>query len=110
MPRRNRIVISRAGHLTGQLLERLALSLGDQQGGENTAEHEEGEDLHDVVEPGRGGAAWGGAAGPKGAEDDLGDDGADFARGGGETVRGGAVTGREAFAGYDEGGGVRTWW
>ena len=31
--------------LSGELFERLALGLGDQQGGENTGEHEEGEDL-----------------------------------------------------------------
>jgi hypothetical protein len=51
-----------------------------------------------VVEPG-GLVLGGGAAGAEGSDEDLGDDGADFARGGGDTVGGGAVAGREALIG-----------
>jgi len=59
-----------------------------------------------VVEPGRRRAAGGSTAGAERADKSLGDDGADFASGGGHPVRGGAVARREAFAGYDKGGGV----
>lgn len=65
-----------------------------------------------MVEPGRGVGPLGagaGADGSQGAEDGLRDDGADFAGGGGEPVRGGAVAGGETFAGDDEGGGVGAW-
>ena len=87
------------------MLERQALGLRDEEGGEDTAEHEEGVDLEDVVEP-RGGVGGGGAADAEGTDEGLGDDGADFARGGGDAVRGGAVAGGEALAGDDEGGRV----
>jgi len=100
-----RIVHSRAWDLTSQLLQSLPLGLGHQQGGEDTTEHEERVDLHDVVEP-RGGVGGGGSLGTERADEDLGNDGADFAGGGGETVGGGTVTGRETFTGGDEGGGV----
>ncbi len=103
MPTTHRVIIRRPRDLTRQLLEGLALGLGDQQRGKDAAQHEEGEDLHDVVEPGRGVGGCGRASGAEGPEDDLGDDGADFARGGREAVRGGAVAGREAFTGDDEG-------
>ncbi|KAH9822789.1 dnaJ homolog-like protein subfamily C member 21 [Teratosphaeria destructans] len=96
--------------LAGELLEGETLGLGDEEGGEAAEQHEEGEDLHDVVEPGggRGGGVGvaGLGAGAEGAEDDLGDDGAELAGGGGEAVGGGAVAGGEALAGHDEGGGV----
>lgn len=39
-------------------------------------------------------------------EPDLGNDRAELARGGGDTVRCGAVTGREGLAGDDEGRGI----
>lgn len=86
MTRGSRIIIRRSGNLTGQFLEGLALRLGDEEGGDDTAEHEEGEDLHDVVEPGGGGGTRWGAAGAEGTEDALGDDGANFARGSGDAV------------------------
>jgi len=47
----DRVVAGRAWNLTGQLFEGLALGLGDEKSREATAQHEEGEDLHDVVEP-----------------------------------------------------------
>jgi len=67
------VVLRRAGHLAGQLLESLALGLRDEKGGEDTAQHEQGVDLHDVVEPGAlvGGSC---ATGAEGADQDLGDD------------------------------------
>ena len=98
----DRVVIGSARNFTRELFEGLALGLRDQEGGENTAQHEEGEDLHDVVEPWGGGRAWGCAFGSERAEDDLGDDGTDFAGSGRETVGGGAVAGREAFTRDDE--------
>ena len=104
VPRRRRIIVRRPGNLPGKFLEGLALRLGDQQRGEGTAEHEQREDLHDVVEPGGGGGSGGRAALAEGAEDALGDDGADFAGCGADAVGGGAVAGGEAFAGDDEGG------
>lgn len=77
------------------MLESLALGLRDQKRGETAQEHEQSVDLHDVVEPGRlvlgsstSGAQW--------TDEDLGDDGADFAGGGGDTVGGGTIAGWEA--------------
>lgn len=94
--RKSRVVLRRAGDLASKLLESLALGLGDQKGGEATQQHEEGVDLHDVVEPGRL-VLGGGAAGAEGTNEDLGDDGADFAGGGGYTVGSRAVAGWEAW-------------
>lgn len=100
------VVVGRAGDFTGELFKGLALRLGDQEGGEDSAKHKEGENLHDVVDP-RGRVVFGRVAlGLEGAEHALGDDGADLAGGGRETVRGGPVACRETFAGHDEGGGV----
>lgn len=93
--RKSGIILRSAGDLASKLLESLALGLGDQKSGEATEEHEESVDLHDVVEPG-GLVLGGGAAGAEGSDEDLGDDGADFAGGGGDTVGGGAVAGWEA--------------
>lgn len=100
------IVLTGAWHLTSQLLEGLPLGLRDQERSTKTAKHEEGEDLHNVVEPwGGSGALWC-AAGTERTNDALGDDGTDLARGGGDTVGGRTVAGGEALAGNDEGGGV----
>ena len=96
--RKSGIVLRRARDLAGKLLESLALGLGDQKSGETAQKHEEGVDLHDVVEPGRL-VGRSGAAGAEGTDEDLGDDGADFAGGSGDTVGGGAVAGREAWVG-----------
>ena len=107
MTGRDGVVVRRARDLARQFFQRLALRLGDEEGGEAADQHEEGEDLHDVVEP------WGfiardTAAGSERAEDALRDDSADFAGSGGEAVRSGAVPSWEAFAGDDERRGVRT--
>nr|POE48707.1 hypothetical protein CFP56_38803 [Quercus suber] len=103
------VVLGGAGDLAGELLEGEAFGLGDEEGGEEAEQHEEREDLQDVVEPGRlvgGGDGGVGAPGAERTDEDLGDDGADLARRGRKTVRGGAVAGGEALAGHDEGGGV----
>lgn len=98
------IIVGGPGHLARQLLERLPLRLGDEQRGEDTAQHEEREDLHDVVQPGRVGRAGWRTLLTERAEDTLGHDGADLAAGGRETVGCGSITGWEAFTGDDEGG------
>ena len=103
-----RVVLGGTGDLAGELLERLALGLGDQQRCEDAEEHEQREDLQDVVEP-RAGVGGGRAADAEGRDGGLRNDRADLARGGGDTVRGGAVAGGEALAGNDEGGGVGAW-
>lgn len=94
--RKSGIILRSARNLTRKLLESLALGLGDQKSGEAAEKHEESVDLHDVVEPGGlvGGSC---AAGAEGTDEDLGDDGADFAGGGGDAVGGGAVAGWEAW-------------
>ncbi len=89
MPGGEGIVVGRAGNLARELFQGLPLRLWDQDGGEDTAEHEKSEDLHDVVEPwrlcGSGGVGCS-AAGAKRTKDDLSDDGADLAGCGGDTV------------------------
>lgn len=91
--------------LTRQLLESLALSLGDEQTGEDTAQHEQSEDLHNMLEPGSVARVLGTLVHQR-AEDTLGNDGTDLAGGGRDTVGGGTVAGGEALAGHDEGGSV----
>ena len=103
----SRIIVPRPWHLARQFLERLTLRLRNQQCGKDTTQHEEGIDLHDVVEP-WGSVRCGCTADAERADDDLGDDGADFAGSSGQTVRGGAVAGWEALAGDDEGSSIRT--
>lgn len=92
--------------LTGQLLEGLALGLGDEESGEDTAQHEQSEDLHNVLEPGSGRGVLGATVNQR-AKHTLGDNGANLARGGRDTVGGGTITGREALSGDDESGSVR---
>ncbi len=102
MSRQKRIVILRARNLARQLLESLPLSLRDQKRRKQTHQHEECENLHDVIEP------WGivgpgcSAARTERAEDALSDDGTDFAGCGADAVGGGAVAGGETLAGDDE--------
>jgi len=96
--------------LTGKLLKSLALGFWDEEGSENTTEHEEGEDLHDVIEPWRaGGFVWtrgDEATGTERSDSSLSNDGADLSRGSGDTVGAGTVTSWEAFTRNDEGGSV----
>lgn len=103
-PAANGVKVGRAWDLARQLLERLPLRLGDQQRGEDTAEHEQRKDFHDVVEPWRRIGRGRVTPNTEGPEDNLGDDGADLTGGGGETVGGGAVARGETFTGYDERG------
>ena len=91
------VVLGRAGHLASKLLESLALGLGNEEGGEDTAQHEEGVDLHDVVEPRVGVGLCRVAASAEGTDEHLGDDGADLASSGGETVGGGTIACGEAL-------------
>lgn len=46
------VVVFGAWNFASELLEGLALRLWDEEGCEDTEEHEQGEDLHDVVQPG----------------------------------------------------------
>lgn len=106
MASRDRIIVCRAGNLTSQFLERLALRLWDEQRSEAAEEHEQGKDLHHMIEPRRGSGSRGillGSPGPQGAEDDLCDNGADLARGCRETVRRRPVSRGEAFTRDDKG-------
>lgn len=93
--------------LAGKIFEGLALGFRNKKSGEDTTEHEECVDLHNVVEPWAcGGLVWAGSDSTTGTEwcnGCLGDDGADLAGSGGETVRGRTVTGRETFTWDDEG-------
>lgn len=96
------VVVWSARDLASELLESFALGLWDQKGSEDTKEHEEGVDLHDVVEP------WGGVGGSRtadaeGSNEHLGYDSTDLTRGGGEAVGGRPVASWEALAGNDEG-------
>ena len=102
----DRIIVLRTWNLTGKLLESLPLGLRYKQCSEDTTEHEEGEDLHDVVEPGGRVRLGRVALGAEWSEDCLCDDSADFARGSRQTVGGGAVAGWETFTRYDESCGV----
>lgn len=106
MPSSDRIVILRTWNLTGKLLESLPLGLRYKQCSEDTTQHEECEDLHDVIEPGRRVRLGRIAFGTEWSKDSLGNDSADFARSGRQTVRGGAVASWETFTRYDEGCGV----
>lgn len=91
-----RVVLGRTWHLASKLLESLALGFRDQQCGENTAQHEEGVDFHDVVEPWVRVGLCRVTAGAERTNEHLGDDGADLAGSGGDTVGGGTVASREA--------------
>lgn len=71
-----------------QLFEGLSLGLGNAQRGEDTEEHEEGVDLHDVVLVWVGTCFGGGALGAELGDTGLSNDGADLAHAGGETVGG----------------------
>jgi hypothetical protein len=71
-----------------QLLEGLSLGLGNAQRGEDTEEHEEGVDLHDVVLVWVGDRFGGGALCAEFGDAGLPNDGADLAHAGGETVGG----------------------
>lgn len=64
------VVVGDVVVVLGELLEGFALGLLDEQGGEDTAEHEKGVDLQDVVEPWAG-VGGGGSAGTEGSDGTL---------------------------------------
>lgn len=95
--------------LTRKLLECLALRLGDQECREDSDQHEESEDLHDVVQPWRGSSAAGASLGTSRAQrsdQDLGNDGTELSGSSRDTVRGRPVTRGEYFTRDDERGSV----
>ena len=120
-----RIIVLGAWNLTGKLFESLPLGLRNEKRGEDTAQHEEGENLHNVIEP-RVRVGFGRleksqclpaerlkaktyvALCAERSEDCLCNDSTDLARGGGDTVGRRTVTGWETFSRNDEGGGVRS--
>lgn len=90
MPTAYWVVVRCAWNLTRELFQSLALGFRDEQSGKDTQDHEQGKDLHDVVEPwgrSRTGGAGFCAASSERAKDGLRDDGTNLARSGGETVR-----------------------
>mgnify|MGYP006900024593 CR=1 FL=1 len=104
----DRFASRRAQLLTGQQLKGLPLRLRDQQAGEASAEHEQSEDLHDVVEPWRVGRTLGGAPVHQRAKHALGDDGSNLSSSGADAMGGGTVARWEALSRHDERGGVGT--
>ena len=103
------VVLWSTWNLTSELLKSLALGLWNQKSGEDTEEHEERENLENVVEPWRWvGSCWV-AADTERCDGGLSDDRSDLTSSGGETVRGRSVTSWETLARNDECGGVGTW-
>jgi len=102
------VVLWGTWNLTSELLESLALGLWDQQGSEDTEQHEEREDLENVVQPWRCVGGGDMSAGTERSDGGLGDDGTDLSRGGRETVGGRSVAGWEALSRNNESGGVWT--
>jgi hypothetical protein len=70
----------------GEVLERTALGLGDEEGGENTREHESRENLHDMVEPWVRVGCGGVATNAKWRDSTLRDDRTNLSGGGRDTV------------------------
>ena len=101
------IVLWCAWHFACELLKSLALGLRDEEGREDTQQHEQREYLQDMVEPRRR-VFLGSAPCAKRANENLSDDGANLSRGGRDTVAGGPVASWETFARHDEGGRVRS--
>lgn len=91
--------------LARQRLQPRLLTLGDQQTRQHTQEHEERENLHHAVDPGRGVIV---ARAPldHGREEDLCKHGAQLAHSRAEAVARRAHAGREYLSGCDEGRGV----
>lgn len=91
MPAAYWVVVRCAWNLTRKLFESLALCFRDEQRGKDTQEHEEGKDLHNVIEPwGRsrtGGTGFCPASSER-AKDSLRDDGTNLTRSGRKSMRG----------------------
>lgn len=99
-----RIELGSTLNLTGQLFESLALRLRNQESCEDTREHEDGVNLHDVVKPWGGRRPRRGTTGAERSNENLGNNGTDLASGRGDTVGAAAVAGWEALSWDDEGG------
>lgn len=93
--------------LATELLQRLASSLGNQEGGQAAQKHEQRVNLQHMVHPGSR-IVRGGAVGPERGDGALADDGANLARCRGDTVGRRAVARGEDLTGNDEGGSVGT--
>lgn len=102
------VIVGSTWNFTSKLFQSLSLGLWNQHGGEDTAKHEESEDLHDVVHPRCRVVLGDVTLCLEGSKHTLGNNGANLAGGSRETVRGGSVTGREAFSRNDESSGVRS--
>lgn len=93
--------------LLGQLFEGLSLGLGNEEGDEESTEHEEGENLHDVVKPTSGGLTVSSTVVVnQSTNNDLGDNSSDLTSSGRDTVGRRSVSGGEHLSGNNEGGGV----
>ena len=101
------VVVGGSWHFACELFKGFPFCFWNKKCGNGTAQHEKRKDLHDVVEPWRGSRAWRGTTLAKRAEHALGNNGTEFARGGGDTVRARAVASREAFTRDNESGCVR---
>ncbi len=101
------IILLGTWNFASQLLESLPLGFWNQQRCKYAAQHEEREDLHDVVEPWSVGAVGWCTASVEWADDDLRNDGTDFTGSSAKAVRSRAIPGGEAFAGYNEGCRIR---
>ena len=94
----NRVIVGSARDLACKLLERLPLGLGNQESSEDTAEHEKRVDLHNVIEPWGRISGRGGTTRTKRANENLGDDGANFSGCRGQTVRSGTIPCRKTLS------------
>ncbi|RUP49682.1 LOW QUALITY PROTEIN: hypothetical protein BC936DRAFT_141818 [Jimgerdemannia flammicorona] len=84
--------------LARKVFERPALGLGNEEGGQKAGEHEEGEELQKMVDPGVGTTDI-----LEETEANLSKDGPELAGGGGDAVTGRAIASGEDLAGDDEG-------
>ena len=98
----NRIVIGRTRNFTRKLFEGLPLGLGNEKSGEDTAQHEQRVDLHDVIKPWRWVGGRDRAPRPERTNEHLSDNGADLPGCGREAVRSRTIACREAFSRDDE--------
>lgn len=93
--------------LLSKLLKSLSLGLRNKHRSEDTKQHEQSVDLHDVVEPAVL-LVSGAAVVNEGSEHTLSNNGANLARGSRETMGSGTVAGGEDLTGDDKGGHVGT--
>lgn len=107
---RRKLQVQRRGRFARELLQRAAFGFRHEERNEHAAQHEQREDLHDVVQPRTASVARavrGRAFRHQRLRHDLRNDGADFAHRRRETMARRAVARRETLARDDERGGVR---